>query len=99
MVDGRAVHERPDYWQLVKFAVKKGAKINFDEAKKVPKPKTTTHFWFDQKKTGLPANLTVWIVTPTPYEALPEEVPVSIRDIEIAIRVACTSETFSGRCS
>ena len=34
IVDGKAVHERPDYWHLVKFAVEKEAEINFDEAKK-----------------------------------------------------------------
>ena len=28
MVDGKAVQDRPDYLQLVKFAVKKEAKIN-----------------------------------------------------------------------
>ena len=46
MVDGKAVHERPDYWHLVKFAVEKEAEINFDEAKKVSKPKAMTHFHF-----------------------------------------------------
>ena len=44
IVDGKAMHERPDYWHLVKFAVEKEAEINFDEAKKVSKPKATTHF-------------------------------------------------------
>ena len=44
IVDGKAVHERPDYWCLVKFAVEKEAEINFDEAKKVSKPKAMTHF-------------------------------------------------------
>ena len=47
IVDGKAMHERPDYWHLVKFAVEKEAEINFDEAKKVSKPKATTHFQFD----------------------------------------------------
>ena len=32
------------------------------------------------------------------YEVQPEEMPVSNGDIEIAVRVARTSETFSGRC-
>ena len=59
MVDGKAVHYRPDYWQLVKFAVKKEVKINFDEAKKVSKPKTTTHFRFHRKKANLPVNPTI----------------------------------------
>ena len=39
MVDGKAIRDRPDYWQLVKFVVEKEAKINFDDAKKVSKPK------------------------------------------------------------
>ena len=40
VVNGKAAHGRPTYWQLIKFAVKKEAEINFDEAKKAPKPKT-----------------------------------------------------------
>ena len=44
IVDGKAMHERPDYWHLVKFAVEKEAEINFNEAKKVSKPKAMTHF-------------------------------------------------------
>ena len=39
------------YYQLVKFAVEKGAEINFDEAKKArdltSKPKATMHFCFN----------------------------------------------------
>ena len=48
------------------FAVKKEAKINFDEAKKVLKPKTMSHFRFNQKKSNLPVNPTVWMVAPAP---------------------------------
>ena len=44
IVDGKAMHERPDYWYLVKFAVKKEIEINFDEAEKVSKPKAMIHF-------------------------------------------------------
>ena len=44
VVNGKAMHERPDYWCLVKFAVEKEAEINFSEAKKVLKPKAMTHF-------------------------------------------------------
>ena len=44
MVDGRAIYKRPDYWPLVKFAVKKEAEMNFDVAKKGSKPKAMTHF-------------------------------------------------------
>ena len=62
VVDGKAAHDRPTYWQLVKFAVKKEAEINFDESKKALKPKTTTHFPFDHKKLSLPTNPTVWMV-------------------------------------
>ena len=47
IVDRKAMHERPDYWCLVKFAVEKEAEINFDEAKKVLKPKARTHFQFN----------------------------------------------------
>ena len=47
IVNGKAVHERPDYWCLVRFAVEKEAEINFDEAKKVSKPKAMTHFRCD----------------------------------------------------
>ena len=59
MVDGKAIQDRPDYWQLVKFAVEKEVEINFDDAKKILKPKATTHFKFDRKKTNLPLNPTV----------------------------------------
>ena len=52
MVDGKAADD------LIKFAVKKKAEINFDEAKKTRdstfKLKTTTHFCFNHKKSGLP---------------------------------------------
>ena len=44
IVNGKAMHERPGYWHLVKFAVEKEAEINFNEAKKVSKSKATTHF-------------------------------------------------------
>ena len=120
IVDGKARHERPDYWCMVKFAVEKEAEINFNEAKKVLKPKATTHFRFDQKKSNLPVNPTVWMVPPAPeeevameetmpqpredsdsgesYEAQPVAMSVSTGDIEIAVRVARTSEAFSGRC-
>ena len=75
MVDGKAVQDRPDYWQLVKFAVEKEAKINFDDAKKISKPKATTHFKYDCKKTNLPVNPTVQMVAPAPEgEPDPEDV-------------------------
>ena len=51
----------------------KEAEINFDEAKKAQKPKTTTHFCFDCKKLSLPANPTVWMVAPVPEEDTGEE--------------------------
>ena len=68
MVDGKAIQERRDYWQLVKFAVEKEAEINFNNAKKVLKPKAMTHFKFNRKKTNLPVNPTVWMVAPVPEE-------------------------------
>ena len=67
IVYGKALHERPDYWHLVKFAVEKEAEINFDEAK-VSKPKATTHFRFDRKKSNLSVNQTVQMVAPAPEE-------------------------------
>ena len=118
VVDGKVAHDRPTYWQLVKFAVEKEAEINFDEAKKAPKPKTMIHFHFDRKKLSLPANPAVWMVAPVPeegtgeegatpqpsedsdsgksYEAQQDNLSVSPGDIEVAIRVACASEAFSG---
>ena len=46
VVNGKVAHDRPTYWQLVKFAVKKEAEINFDEAKKALKPKTNNNNLF-----------------------------------------------------
>ena len=73
VVNGKVARDRSTYWQLVKFAVEKEAEINFDEAKKAPKPKTMTHFCFDCKKLSLPANPTVWMVAPVPEEDAGEE--------------------------
>ena len=76
------MHERPDYWHLVKFAVEKEAEINFDEAMKVLKPKAMTYFRFDQKKSNLPVNPTVWMVAPMPEEkvTIEETTPQSSED-------------------
>ena len=72
VVDGKAVDERPAYYDLVKFAVQKEAEINFDEAKKTrdstSKPKATMHFCFNHKKSGLPATPAVQMVVPSPEE-------------------------------
>ena len=73
VVDGKVACDRPTYRQLLKFAVKKEAEINFDEAKKAPKPKTMTHFHFDHKKLSLPASPTIWMVAPVPEEDTGEE--------------------------
>ena len=74
LVDGKAVHQRPVYYNLIKFAVEKEVEINFDEAKKTrdstSKPKATTHFHFINKKSTLPA--TVWMVAPAPEEGFGE---------------------------
>ena len=68
LVDGKAVHQRPTYYELIKFAVEKEAEIKFDEAKKArgstSKPKTTMHFCFDNKKPMLPTTPAVRIVAP-----------------------------------
>ena len=34
LVDGKVVNQRPAYYDLIKFAVKKEVEINFDKAKK-----------------------------------------------------------------
>ena len=72
VVDGKAADQRPAYYVLVKFAVQKEAEINFDEAKKTrdstSKPKATTHFHFNHKKSGLPATPAVQMVALSPEE-------------------------------
>ena len=72
LVDGKAADQRPAYYDLIKFAVQKEAEINFDEAKKTrdsaSKPKATTHFCFNHKKSGLPAIPAVQMVAPSPEE-------------------------------
>ena len=62
-----------DYWCLVKFAVEKKAEINFDEAKKVSKPKAMTHLLFDRKKSNLPVNPSIQMVAPVPEEEVTME--------------------------
>ena len=58
--------------QLIKFAVEKEAEINFDKAKKVrdlnSKPKATTHFLLNTKKSTLPTSPAVRMVSPAPEE-------------------------------
>ena len=70
LVDGKAANQRPAYYDLIKFAVKKEVEINFDKAKKTwdltSKPKATTHFHFNSKKSTLPATPAVWMVAPAP---------------------------------
>ena len=72
LVDGKAVHQRPAYYELIKFTVEKEAEMSFDEAKKMSdltlKPKATTHFCFDNKKSMLPATLVVRMVAAAPEE-------------------------------
>ena len=52
LVDAKAANQRPAYYNLIKFAVKKEAEINFDEAKKTgnsaSKPKAMMHFEFSR---------------------------------------------------
>ena len=112
------------YYNLIKFAVEKEAEINFDEARKTrdstSKPKATTHFRFNSKKSKLPTTPAVQMVasaqeegsgeveaTPFPskesdsgesYEATQEDATISQGDVEIAVRVAQASETFTGQC-
>ena len=124
MVDGKAVDQRPTFYDLVKFAVQKEAEVNFDEAKKIreltSKPKDTSHFHFNHKKSGMPATPAVQMVAPalkgepsegeaTPlssedsgsaesYEAMQEDTVVSQGEVEIAVRVAQATLTFTGQC-
>ena len=69
LADGKVVHQRPAYYQLITFAVEKEAEINFDKAKKMrdstSKPKATMHFCFNNKKSTLPAIPVVRMVAPT----------------------------------
>ena len=72
VVNGKAADQRPAHYDLIKFAVQKEAEINFDEAKKTrdltSKPKATTHFHFNHKKSGLPVTPVVRMVAPSPEE-------------------------------
>ena len=122
LVNGKAVNQRPAYYDLIKFAVEKELEINFDKAKKIrdstSKPKVMMHFCFNSKKSMLPATPAVWMVAPAPeegsgegeatplsskesdsskfYKATQEDATISQGDIEIAVRVAQASETFTG---
>ena len=124
MVKGKPTNQRPAYYDLVKFAVKKEAEINFDEAKKTrdstSKPKSMTHFCFNSKKSMLPTTPALQMVAPAPeeesgegeatplpnkesasgesYEATQGDTTISQGNIEIAVRVAQASETFTGKC-
>ena len=72
VVDGKATHQRPAYYDLIKFAVEKEAEINFGEAKKtrdlISKPEATTPFYFSIKKSMMPTTPAVQMVAPAPEE-------------------------------
>ena len=72
VVDGKAAGQRLAYYDLIKFAVKKEAEINFDEVKKTrdstSNPKDTMHFGFSNKKSMLPTTPAVQMVVPAPEE-------------------------------
>ena len=72
LVDSKAANQRPAYYDLIKFAVKKEVEINFDEVHKTrnstSKPKAMKHFHFISKKPTLPTTPAVWMVAPTPEE-------------------------------
>ena len=76
VVDGKATDQRPAYYDLTKFVVQKEAEINFNEVKKTrdstSKPKATTHFHFNPKKSGLPATPAVQTVAMAPEEGSSE---------------------------
>ena len=123
LVDSNTANQRPAYYDLIKFAVKKEAEINFDKAKKARdltlKPKAMTHFHLNSKKSTLPTTPAVQMVAPAPeegsgkgettpllseesdsgesYKATQDDATISQNDVEIAVRVAQASETFTGR--
>ena len=76
MVDGKTTGQRPVFCDLIKFAVKKEAEINFDEAKKTRdltlKLKATMHFCFSNIKSTLPTTPAVWMVAPAPEKGSSE---------------------------
>ena len=76
LVDGKAVHQRPTYSDLIKFAVEKEVEISFDEAKKTRdltlKPKATMYFYFNSKKSTLPTTPAAWMVPSAPEEGYGE---------------------------
>ena len=122
LVNSKAANQRPAYYDLIKFAVEKEAKINFDEAKNTRdstlKPKAMMHFLFNSKKSMLPTTPAIQMVVPAPeegsgegettllpseesdscesYKATQEDATISQGDVEIAVRVAQASETFTG---
>ena len=124
LVDGKVAHQRPAYYDLIKFAVEKEVEINFDKAKKTrdstSKSKATIHFCFNSNKSKLPTTPAVQMVAPAPeegsgeeaatpisskesdsgesYEATQEDATISQGDVEIAVRVAQASGTFTGQC-
>ena len=70
LVDSKAANQRPAYYDLIKFALKKEAEINFDKAKKTrdltSNPKAMMHFHFNSKKSMLHATPAVQMVAPAP---------------------------------
>ena len=122
VVYSKTTNQRPAYYDLVKFTVRKEAEINFDEAKKTRdltlKPKAATYFHFNSKKSTFPATPEVRMVALAPeegsgegeaapipseesdssesYEATQDDTMVSQGYVEIAVRVAQASETFTG---
>ena len=76
VVDGKDPCDRPSN-KLVKFAIQKEAEINFDEAKKMRdshlKPKATTHFCYECRKSTLLTTRTVCMATLAPEEEVGEE--------------------------
>ena len=113
MVDGKAANQRSAYYNLVKFAVEKEAKINFDKAKR---NRDST----SKPKAMLPTTPAVQMVALAPeegsgegettpllskdsdsgesYKATQDDTTISQGDVEIAVRVAQASETFTGQC-
>ena len=70
VVGRKATGQRPAYYDLIKFTVKKEVEKNFDKAKKTrdltSKPKANMHFQFSNKKSMLPTTPAAQMVAPAP---------------------------------
>ena len=96
LVNGKGVHQRPAYYDLVKFAVEKEAEINFDEAKETRdstlKSKAIMHFHFNSKKSTLPTTPAVQMVAPAPEGSGEEATPLPSKESDSSESYNATQE-------